>query len=159
MGYTKRQFVEAALVELAIAGEFDIDPESLQSALRSLDAMLATWNANGIKINYLMPSTPEDSELQVESGVPDSANEAIIKNLAIRIAPSYGKVVMPETRVAAKRSYSALLGTLCHPPEMQPPSTLPKGAGYKHRHSVGKFFPAPTEPILTDLNGEPILSK
>lgn len=110
MSYTKRQFVEAALEEIGIASyHFDSSPSMLQSAVRRLDAMLATWNAEGIRINYLLPTEPENSNLDDETGVPDSADQAIITNLAIILAPSYGKVVSAKTTVTAKRSYNALL--------------------------------------------------
>jgi hypothetical protein len=53
MGYTKRQFISAAFEEIGLASYvFDLQPEQLQSALRRLDAMMADWNAKGIRLGY-----------------------------------------------------------------------------------------------------------
>lgn len=147
MGYSKRQFVEAAFDEIGIAGYvFDVQPEQLESALRRLDAMMAEWNAKGVRLGYPIPGSPEFSNINAESQVPDSANEAIITNLAIRIAPSYGKSVQPDTKVTAKTAYNTLLSRSMQPPEMQLATTVPVGAGNKpYRETLEPFLPAPKD--------------
>lgn len=103
MGYSKLQFVQAAFEEIGLAAYvFDLQPQQIESALRRLDAMMADWNGKGIRLAYPIPSSPENSNINAETGVPDSANEAIITNLAIRLAPSYGKQVMPQTQTVAR---------------------------------------------------------
>jgi hypothetical protein len=130
MGYTKRQFVTAALEEIGLASYvFDLQPEQLQSALRRLDALMADWNGKGIRLGYPLPSSPQDSDLDEESNVPDAANEAVILNLAIRLAPSYGKQVAIETKASAKQGYDVLLQRATVPPQQQLPGSLPSGAG------------------------------
>ena len=58
MGYKKRQFISAAFEEIGLASYvFDLQPEQLQSALRRLDAMMADWNAKGIRLGYPAPRT------------------------------------------------------------------------------------------------------
>jgi len=48
---SKRQLIDAAFEELALAGyTFDIDPDEQLSALRRLDSMMATWGGPGIGI-------------------------------------------------------------------------------------------------------------
>lgn len=158
MGYTKRQFVEAALEEIGVRHySFDASPKQLEYALRTLDAMLATWNAQGIRIGYLMPGTPEDSDISSESGVPDSANLAIIKNLAIEIAPSYGIAVSPDTKLSAKKAYDTLLSLNAYVPEMKLPGTMPMGAGHKPNSRGRTFAPETVDPITTGHDGKPIL--
>lgn len=103
MGYTKRQYVQAAFDEIGYASyEFDLSSEVLEAGMRRLDAMMAEWNAKGIRLGYPLPVNPADSDLDEQTYVPDSANEAIIANLAIRLAPGRGKTVSMETRYAAK---------------------------------------------------------
>lgn len=132
MGFTKKQFVRAALEEIGIADYvFDLQPEQMESALTRLDAMIAQWNSRGIRIGYPLPGSPEFSDLDYESNVPDAANEAIITNLAIRIAPSYGKVVSRETKMIANKSYKSLLSITSVIQERQFPDTLPAGQGNK----------------------------
>lgn len=155
MGYSKRQFVAAAFEEIGLASYvFDLQPEQLQSALRRLDAMMADWNGKGIRLGYPLPGSPQDSDLDEPSEVPDSANEAIITNLAIRTAPGYGKVVMPETKAVAKDSYNTLLQRATMPPEQQLPATMPAGAGNKPwRVYDNPFIRPPVDPVDAGPDG------
>jgi len=155
MGYSKRQFVTAAFEEIGLASYiFDLQPEQLQSALRRLDAMMAEWNGKGIRLGYPIPGSPQDSDLDEPSEVPDSANEAIYTNLAIKIAPSYGKGVMPETKATAKEAYNTLLSRATTPNEMQLPGTMPSGAGNKSwRNYDNPFLQKPDESVLAGQDG------
>jgi len=154
VSYTKRQFVEEAFAELGMANyTFDLQPQQLDTALRRLDAMMATWNAKGIRLGYPLPSSPQDSDLDTETQVPDSANEAIVANLAIRIAPQYGKSVAIDTRTTAKLGYDTLLARAAFPLEQQFPQTLPLGAGQKPWRYDTPFMPAPVDPVLAGPDG------
>jgi hypothetical protein len=155
MGYSKRQFVTAALEEIGLASYvFDLQPEQLQSAMRRLDAMMADWNGKGIRLGYPLPGSPQDSDLDQPSEVPDSANQAIITNLAVRLAPSYGKQVMPETKAVAKESYNTILSRATKPNEQQFPGTLPAGAGNKPwRVQDDPFLRPPVDPVLAGYDG------
>ena len=129
MSWTKLQFIEAAFEEIGLASyNFDLNPGDLESALRRLDAMIAAWNAVGIRINYPLPSSPENSDLSSETGVPDFANQAIILKLAIQLAPGFGKTVSQDTKVGASDAYRALSIHFAQAPERQLPETMPFGA-------------------------------
>ena len=152
MSYTKRQFVEAAFEEAGMAAYvFDLSPQMVQSACRRLDAMLATWNAKGIRLGYPLPSSPENTDIDTETGVPDSANEAIITNLSMALGPSFGKVANPVTMARAKMAYDTLLARAAMPGEMQLGS-LPSGAGNKTWDQP--FLPPPEDPIKAGPDGE-----
>ena len=154
MGWSKRQFVTQAFDEIGLASYvFDIQPEQLQSALRRLDTMMATWNAKGIRLAYPLPSSPEDSDLDQETEVPDSAYEAIYTNLAVRIAPSFGKQVALEVKVAAKQAYDTLLQRATQPIEMQLPREMPAGSGNKPWRWDDPFVAPPTDPVETGSEG------
>jgi hypothetical protein len=154
MSYTKRQFVEEAFAELGMANyTFDLQPQQLEGAMKRLDAMMATWNAKGIRLGYPLPSSPQDSDLDTETQVPDSANEAIVANLAIRIAPQYGKQVQIDTRTTAKLGYDTLLARATFPLEQQFPRTLPLGAGQKPWRYDTPFMPGPVDPVLAGPDG------
>lgn len=155
MGYSKRQFVAAAFEEIGLASYvFDLQPEQLQSALRRLDAMMADWNGKGIRLGYPLPGSPQYSDLDEPSEVPDWANEAIITNGAIRIAPGFGKQVMPETKAIAKDSYNTLLARAAMPFEQQLPATMPAGAGNKPwRVYDNPFIRPPIDPLLAGQDG------
>lgn len=155
MGYSKRQFVTAAFEEIGLASYvFDLQPQQFESALRRLDAMMASWNALGIRLGYPLPSSPQFSDIDAESEVPDSANEAIITNLAIKLAPGYGKQVMPDTKATAKETYNTLLSRAAAPLEQQLPGTMPSGAGNKPwRVYDNPFIRPPVDPVLAGQDG------
>lgn len=155
MGYTKRQFVEDIHAEIGLASYvFDMPAEQLQRTMRRLNAMMAEWNAKGIRLGYPIPSSPEGGDLDDETEVPDSAWEAIITNGAIRVAPSFGKQVMAETKATAKRAYNTLLSRAAMPPEMQFPNTLPAGAGNKPWVYDDPFVTGPVDPLQSGPDGD-----
>ncbi|MCY1400851.1 P22 tail accessory factor [compost metagenome] len=155
MSFTKRQFVEQAFSEIGLAGYiFDLSPEQLQNALRQLDSMMAGWNARGIRVGYPLPGSPNDSDLDQETNVPDAANEAIYLNLGIRIGPTFGKTLMPELKANAKMAYDTVLLQAALPMERQFPRTLPAGSGNKPwRVYDDPFLRGPFDPILTGQDG------
>lgn len=154
MGYSKRQFVAAAFEEIGLASYvFDLTPEQLQSAVRRLDAMMATWNAKGIRLGYPLPNSPQDSDLNEPSNVPDSAYEAIITNLGVKIAPSYGRTPTNDTKITAKQAYDTLLARATAPIEQQLPGTMPIGAGNKSWRWSNPFVPRPVDPVLAGSDG------
>lgn len=154
MGYSKRQFILGAFEEIGLADYvFDLTPEQLQSALRRLDAMMMEWNAKGIRLGYPVPSSPQDSDLDTETDAPDSAWEAIITNLAVRIAPGYGKTVSPDTKMIAKDAYNTLLQRATFPLEQQLPGTMPSGAGNKPWWYDNPFLQQPVDPVDAGPDG------
>ncbi len=131
MSYTKRQIVEAAMAEIGLASyAFDLLPEQRESALRRLDSMMAEWNVRGLRLGYPIPDNPALSDIDADTNTPDAAWEAMITNLACRLAPSYGKAVNPETKIAARHALNTIYSRAAVPPEMQLPS-MPAGAGKK----------------------------
>lgn len=154
MGYTKRQFVTAAFEEIGLADYvFDLQPEQLEGALRRLDAMIAEWNAQGVRLGYAMPSSPQNSDLDEQTNVPDSAWEAIITNLAVRIAPGYGKTVSPDTKAIAKNAYNVLLQRATFPLEKQLPETMPIGQGNKPWRWDNPYVYPPVDPVDAGPDG------
>jgi hypothetical protein len=154
MGWTKRQYVTGALEELGLASYvFDLEADQIESAVRRLDSMMAEWNGRGIRLGYPLPGSPGSTDIDAEAGTPDSAHDAIITNLAMRLAPSYGKQVSVETKAAARHGLNTLLARAAYPPEMQLPSTMPAGAGNRG----DKFMPPPVAPLATGPDGELVL--
>jgi hypothetical protein len=154
MSYTKRQCVQAALSEIGLATyAFDLSADQIEQALWRLDAMLGEWNARGIRLGYPLPANPNNSDATDDSGIPDSAYEAVITNLALKLAPSYGKTVGNETRTTARAALNTLYALSAKPKEMRI-QDIPMGAGHK---SVDEPFMPPlesevieyTDPVLT----------
>ena len=151
MSWTKLQFIQAALDEIGIASYvFDSDPGQLESAMRRLDAMIATWNALGIRLGFTLPGSPQNSDLSQESGVRDFANQAIILKLAIQLAPSFGKTVLPDTKMSANEAFKALQIHYAQPIERQLPYDMPLGAGNK---TEDRYVLPPKDYIATGPDG------
>ena len=112
--WTKRQIVDEALDEIGISSyDFDSTAYNLQSALRRLDSMMAIWIDLGIIFEpdeYPYFSDPTLSDLDQDTNAPGEAISAMFLNLAVRLAPGYGKDVSRETKISAKISFNNLLG-------------------------------------------------
>lgn len=151
MSWKKRLIVNKAFGDLALAGYvFDLTPDEIQDAILSLDAMMASWETYGIRIGYSATLDPENADPDQDSGIPDWANKAAYKNLAIDLAASFGKAVPPSLAVAAKSAYDGMLGLIAaNPPQMQYKGNLPIGAGWKRNNYNGGPFVAPPVDVLT----------
>lgn len=153
MGYTRQDFINGALEEIGLASiAYDATADELVGAMRRLNAMMAEWNARGIRIGYPIPSGPNSGSLTDETNVPDSAWEAVVLNLALRIAPGYGKQVLPATMTGAKRAFNALLNLHAQPAEMQLP-VMPAGAGNKPWRWHDAYTLGPTDRLTTGDDG------
>lgn len=152
MGYSKRDFVMGALEELGMAEYvFDATADELQSLCRRLDAMMAQWSIQGLPLGYPAPGSPFGADINQQTGVPIWANEAVICSLAVKIAPSFGKVPSQETKIAASTGYANALGFKA-PPTMQFPETMPIGSGNKYWNRQQVFY---SPPIDTNPNTIP----
>jgi hypothetical protein len=136
VGYTKGDLVRVALSELGIADyEFDITPEEISFGVRKMDWMMSQWSLKGIRAPYNFIGGPAD-----DSGLPMAFYEAVALNLALRLAPSYGKQPAMSVMTGAKQALDAIMSKSALPPEIQFPS-MPIGAGYK---STEQRFSSPS---------------
>lgn len=151
MSWNKRLIVKKAYNDLALAGYvFDLSPEEIQDAVLSLDAMMASWETYGIRIGYQATVDPLDADPDQDSGIPDWANKAAFKNLALELAAGFGKAIPPSLAVAAKQAYDGVMGVIAsNPPQMQFKGNLPIGAGYKRNNYMGGPFVRPPVDLLT----------
>lgn len=158
MGWTKQQLIEQALTEIGKNPTvFNIDPDDMQAALRTLDSMMATWGGKGIRLGYALPDGPEASQLDTDSGLPDMAIEAVYLALSIRLAPSYGKTPSNETKLAARTAYASLPNNAAFPPEQQYKAWLPAGAGNKPSRSPQyTFLPPPVDALTAGVQDNQI---
>jgi hypothetical protein len=152
--WTKKQIIEQAFEEIGLASYiFDITADQLESALRRLDLMVASWQARNIQIGYPLPASPGNSNIDEEIQTSLNNNEALVLNLAVRLAPAYGKSVSPDTKATAKLLYDQLLIEAAMPYEQQFVKTLPLGAGYKRTDQV--FVNSPDlNPLIVENNDQ-----
>jgi len=83
--------------------EFNVTPEERADARVTLNAMMGEWLGSGIDLSYT-PSDGTDNDA-VEMTTPTYADAAIWNNLAVRLAPDFGKVALQDLRRDAKRGY------------------------------------------------------
>lgn len=152
---TKREVVVDAYEELGKASyEFDLAPDMLQSGLRRLDAMVAEWGGTmGIRVGYA--GGDGSGSIDAETQVPDWCYRALYLNLAVSLAPTFGKTVSPETRVAAKDAKDAVMARTV----TIAPRNL--GGGYAGAGAWGGWpvrnLPQPVQPLVAGRDGFTIL--
>ena len=130
MGWSKRQILNDAFSEIGMAGYlFDLEPEDLQTALNRLDSFIAQWEADGIYTGYLVNDDPDTIDIDGESGIESGLVLPVIKNLAVEIAPSYGKTPAPKTTGDARKGYSIALRTKTVPTKAANVTVTPAGSG------------------------------
>lgn len=155
MSWTKRQLIDAAFDEIALSSYiYDLEPEDITSALRHLDTMLSTWEIKGIRLGYPVSNNADGSDADQDSNLPEYAIEAVYKNLAIKIAPTKGKVVSAETKNGARQAYLALLTATSVNPSMQFDRTLPKGSGNKPIRGTNQEFFRPVDRLTVGGDSE-----
>ena len=133
MSWTKREIITQAFGELGLASYvFNLTAEELQDAMRRLDTMMGIWTTRNIIFDpvYPQPATYGTGDLEDDTNAPDDALEPMYLNLAIRLAPSFGKTPSPDTRAAAKAGYTTMLGQYVVGAQVSLKGTI-KGAGAK----------------------------
>ena len=134
MSWTKKQLIEQAHVELGLSSyAYNLQPRQLQDAMIKMDGMVSGWETSGIYIGYPIPTTILGGDLDQDTTIDVRANEAIYLNLAIRLAPSFGKQITNETRVSAKTAFNRLLNRATIAPELAHADNSFAGAGNKRR--------------------------
>ena len=150
MSWTKKQLIDAAFTEIGLQNyAYDMEPEDSQSAITTMDAMIAGWNLN---LGYIMSGSPSTSNPNSASGLPIWANEGVYLNLAVAICSRYGKIASRELVVNAKKALSAVQTKCATIPVNQWDKRLPVGQGNKPFIGVAPEFFKPVDE-LTDDNG------
>jgi hypothetical protein len=106
-----------AFEAIGIAGYvFETTAEEQASAAAILDDMMAQWTNEGIALGYVATGGEPLPDADIET--PTWANNAIVYNLALALAPSFGKQVAPHVRGSAKRGYAEVYAKAYAPPTM-----------------------------------------
>jgi len=123
--------VTGALQLLMIrVAESAITPSEAEDGLTALNDMMNEWNVDGINIGYETLDNTDD-ELFVQLG----SLGAMKANLAVYIAPEYGREVTPALQLRADRSKKSLRASIpINASEF--PDTLPIGSGNEDNNFV-----------------------
>ncbi|WP_313109081.1 packaged DNA stabilization gp4 family protein [Atlantibacter sp.] len=92
---TKGDLVLAALRKLGVASNAtltDVEPQSLEDGVNDLEMMMAEWSGlagSGIDVGYIFADVDTAPDAGDDHGLSNNAINAVIYNLACRIAPDY----------------------------------------------------------------------
>jgi len=119
-----------SLLEIRVA-ESGVTPAEGVDGLAALNDMMNEWNVDGIDVGYESLDDTAD-EIFVDLG----SIGAMKANLAIYIAPEYGRTPSVALKRRARRSKNSLRASIAINPS-QFPDTLPVGSGNEDNNFVG----------------------
>lgn len=79
------------------------EAEDMETALSALNAMMVRWEANGLAVGWSLVESPSE-----DLPVPHEAEDAVIYNLAMRLAPEYGVQLRPDVVALAQDGVRSL---------------------------------------------------
>ena len=136
----KREVIGAAFRLIGLANwQFDLQPDEITDALFELDTMMADWGTQGVRCGYslnLGKSDPDD-----DSGLPDTIVGSVAANLALRLAPTFGKDVPPQLANRADDGWNSALVQFGQIAQAMRLPTLPAGAGDKYWRGTNWPYP------------------
>ncbi len=137
--WTKRQIIDAAFAEIGLGmTSYDLRPEDVQDALVKMDSLIANWAGKGIVSGYVVTDDPAQISISGDSGIAANLIYPVIANLAVSIAPMYGKQPSAQTLKAAREGYSTALNTIPLPKKTQNVTVTPAGAGYRGNYNTAR---------------------
>ena len=113
---------------------------------------MASWASVSRAFGYAEVSGADD-----ETAIPSWANRAVIMNLAMEMAPEYGKQVTPALARAAADSMWLLKNRLAGELEVFYPNTLPVGQANNEYDVYTFFFANPAVNFLLTNDGASLL--
>lgn len=136
---TIREIVQDAFEEIGVkTAEVPLTSDELQSGIRRCNDMLTEWDDLGVIFGYA-PVLNGDDIVNVDR----NAIGAVKFNLAIRLAPSFQKVVGGALVATAESSLNALMISSSDLSNIAYPDTLPLGSGNQcaSNDTDHRFFP------------------
>lgn len=147
---TKGDIVRQAFQHLRISGLTNkARNEDTQLALQTLESMLLAWTNKGLNLSWNKSPDFVDPDPQEDSGISDADYEAIYVNLAVKLAPAFGK---PPTQLDsfARELYAGLFSTVL--PTQQNNEYMPLGSGSR-RGAYTPVYQEANEPIDVENDG------
>lgn len=142
MAETASTVIRDALQEILVqASEQPITAAEGQDAMRLLNRMMAAWKSDGIDLSYTAVDSLNDSITVV-----DGAIDAIVLNLAIKLAPQYDRPVSQALYMNAQNAMNAVRKIAVTITDTQFPATLPYGSGNESLgYNYSNFYAGVTE--------------
>jgi hypothetical protein len=123
---TRAAILKRAFAAISIADYvFDLTPDEQAYAFGELDAMMAQWEGAGIDLDYVPGGASASGSTDIAT--PSYADDAIALNLALRLAPSFGKITTALQFRAAQALQLVRAKTLTLPRLKRPASSIHGG--------------------------------
>lgn len=127
---TRAQILSRAFGRLGMGDyEFDVTPDERGVARDALDSMLAEWASSGVDLGH----TPSDADTDaVLVSTPVWADQAIVANLALRMAADFGKTPGTSVTKDAKRGYDLATAKTLSIPAAKRAQSVAHGGGERY---------------------------
>jgi hypothetical protein len=152
---TAQSVIDDTLQEIIVsASEQIVEPVDFSTALRYMNRMMATFDAEGIALGYTQVTKASDAIT-----IPLGAVEGLIFNLALRLTTQYDIPVAGTLAINARESKNAMRKLSIFIRPTSPPCTLPIGSGNEQTNTFNsqKFYPCPEDELLTEQDGSLLL--
>lgn len=105
---TNTQLITDSLRLMKVLAEGETpSAEQASDALRSLNQMMASWEADTINLGYFA-----QTDTTATCPIPDWAEQGVYGKLAIRLCPEYGASLSPEALNVVDEGYTLILRRL-----------------------------------------------
>ena len=134
---TKIELIDRAYSKLRISGiTVNPNPSDVNIALDEMEAMIAEWELVNVCLGYTFEDLPDPN---TESGLVRGYENAVQTNLAIRLAPEFGKP-SGELFSQASQSYSKISSAVSKVRQTPYPNRQPVGAANTLRTNRWRRF-------------------
>ena len=142
---TALQLIEDSYDDIEVkTSEVALTTAEINNGIRRLNRLATALAVSGLNFGYTLVS--ESTDLLT---IPDWSEDLFISLLAIRMAPSFGKIVTPALAASAEENYKIARRALVTIPEVQLPITLPTGSGNGTDRAAIFFVDTSTDDLTT----------
>lgn len=135
---TKIELLDRAYSKLRISGiTVNPSPGDIEIALDEMECMLAEWDLVNVCLGYQFEDEPEPN---AESGLIRGYENAVQVNLAVRMAPEFGKNIPAELMMQASQSYSKVSSAVAVVKQTPYPQRQPVGEANTLRFNRWRRF-------------------
>ena len=134
------QVLKAALQEILVQdSEAPLQAAEYQDAVFAMNNYMFALDANGLSLGYTEVTGIGDTIT-----VPPGAIQGMVANIAIMLAPQFGRPITQELALKARTGMQAMINLGVDTPILSLPDTLPIGSGNEDPESAWndyRFYP------------------
>ena len=154
---TAKSVIDDTMQEILVAAsEQDIQAVDFATAVRYMNRMMSTFDAEGISLGYTQVVNASDAIT-----IPLGAIEGLIFNLALRLTTSYDIPVAGTLAINAKEGKAAMRNLSVFIQPTAYPCTLPIGSGneYDNTFNSSHFYGCTEDELTTEQGGSILLEE